>query len=93
MVATAIGKEPSVFKEGTLVAVSADENVEGDSEFSEDRITAPADMHPVLAEAFKDVQQAQSRLLRGHHKAAVEFLCDAVNRIAQHKGIHGYATY
>jgi hypothetical protein len=50
-------------------------------------------LEPELQAAYKDLENAMSRLLRGHYKAAVEYSCDAVNRIAIFKSIHGYASY
>lgn len=58
-----------------------------------DRVTAPSALPEMLSEAFRDLQNAQSHLLRGNHRAAVEFAADAVNRIAEHAGVHGYASY
>ena len=79
---------------GPLVDVSAEHQpVIEDDEVDDGYITLPQDLDPVIAKAYHELQEAQSRLLRGHYRAAVQSSGDALNRVAAFADIHGYATY
>lgn len=85
-----------LFKEGTLQTVDGSALAVLDDEASDvevERITAPANMDPKLREAYEWLEKAQSHLLRGNYRAAIEFAADAVNGIAITKDLHGYASY
>jgi hypothetical protein len=80
-----------VFKVSTLVAIEPEDAQADEDEVSPDRVVAPKDLDPADAAAYKELQQAMSRLLRGQRKAAIELACDAVNRLGIAHGLHGYA--
>lgn len=60
---------------------------------SEERDLVAVDLSPECMAALADIDKGRSHLTRENYKASVEHLCDAVNRIAVDRQIHGYATY
>lgn len=73
--------------------VATDFAVEFGAVEDESTSVLPDDTAADLVEAFDTLEAARKSMVAGHHRAAAEKACDAVNLIADHLGVNVYATY